>query len=140
MIKYGLVRDWPTKIAIKYLFETSVEATNLLPTIATNQSFRIRQQMQPSGNCLDTDLYIFYINAYKLNLHCYAQHFNVQPINELKLQQISNGRLRLSISIRQLTVVGEDLNFLFMFWSSVNSCCSACTVQHERSLALEPSG
>ncbi|KRX48184.1 hypothetical protein T05_3849 [Trichinella murrelli] len=110
MIKYGLVRDWTTKIAIKYLFETSVEATNLLPTIATNQSFRIRQQKQ------------------------------VQPINELKLQQISNGRLRLSISIRQLTVVGEDLNFLFMFWSSVNSCCSACTVQHERSLALEPSG
>ncbi|KRY18690.1 hypothetical protein T12_1309 [Trichinella patagoniensis] len=92
------LRDWPTKIAIKYLFETSVEATNLLPTIATNQSFRIRQQKQL------IDLYIFYIIAYKLNLHCYAQHFNVQPINELKLQQISNGRLRLSISIRQLVM------------------------------------
>ncbi|KRY37102.1 hypothetical protein T01_2487 [Trichinella spiralis] len=36
--------------------------------------------------------------------NCISQHFNVQPINELKLQQISNGRLRLSISIRQLVM------------------------------------
>ncbi|KRX19476.1 hypothetical protein T07_7557 [Trichinella nelsoni] len=53
MIKYGLVRDWPTKIAIKYLLETSVEATNLLPTIATNQSFRIRQQKQANKRRLN---------------------------------------------------------------------------------------